>query len=786
MENREGRKTTKSLVQDKSCGLDDSNRDDTGESGDVRPTDHQPVVVQSETSEGQSHVVIALQTPDAVQHSTNTGLPISKETFVEFGHSEAEAETISQIFIEVCSAESMGMVEQSGAHTASSGEDALDALRIQRDQSVQVNDYEIERSGKLPARRRIIPYKFRDFRNPDSEEEDGGDSDYNPENDFLPVKRRRGAGRGKREVDGEASESVNKPGNSRGRGRGRGRVKGSRGTYRKGKGYTCQSVTRPLHLKGNLRVHLRIHKGEKPFACDFEGCTKSFRTNETMRRHKLAHLGIKPFECEICQKKFSSNVSLREHVSIHNNVRPYQCDKCDKSFRHISTLSRHMSIHSSATPYKCDHCGKQFAQMAYLRSHQRVHTGVKPFTCDQCMKNFAYQSDLIRHKVIHTGLKPYACEVCNARFSDPSSRRRHLKEHVGSKPYPCEMCGEEFKRAGQLKGHLSRIHNAVTETVKVVGDKGTIQFLCKNPSGSRSQKDAEEENKIVQLISSLSRSESLQQISLVGQSQMAGCHANDVDEDTPDADCEQILIEAAQAGEVTVQTMGEQLIVTSLTESIGNHSASQQHEVQLHQQIVETADIPFVEKDVSLEPSAVSAQPNSSVTDSLEEENDEDNVVEYMYGIIEDIGDEDGQGQVVEICCQQEDAEINEGESLETAIESEEQEQEAESNSKAATETLTAVDYVSNPDFSSQGYYNWLSNFTELCKMVPMPLDVDLFQKISQVHKTLSDVMATPSGVLSIKENYKILMSITRDLNVIISEHLAFVLDNLDNSKDSS
>ncbi len=43
------------------------------------------------------------------------------------------------------------------------------------------------------------------------------------------------------------------------------------------------------------------------------------------------------------------------------------------------------------------------------------------------------------------------------------------------------------------------------------------------------------------------------------------------------------------------------------------------------------------------------------------------------------------------------------------------------------------VDYVSNPDFNSQEYYNWLSNFTELCKLVPIPVDVDLFQKISQV-----------------------------------------------------
>ncbi len=48
---------------------------------------------------------------------------------------------------------------------------------------------------------------------------------------------------------------------------------------------------------------------------------------------------------------------------------------------------------------------------------------------------------------------------------------------------------------------------------------------------------------------------------------------------------------------------------------------------------------------------------------------------------------------------------------------------------------VAGIDYVSNPDFNSQAYYNWLTNFAELCKLVPVPLDVDLFQKISQVRK---------------------------------------------------
>jgi hypothetical protein len=91
----------------------------------------------------------------------------------------------------------------------------------------------------------------------------------------------------------------------------------------------------------------------------------------------------------------------------------------------------------------------------------------------------------------------------------------------------------------------------------------------------------------------------------------------------------------------------------------------------------------------------------------------------------------------------------------------------------------SGIDYVNSPDFSKQEYYNWLTNFTECCKVVPMPLDVSLFQKISQVHKTLSDVMATPCGVVADKENFRVLMNISKELSTIINEHLVYVLENL-------
>ena len=101
------------------------------------------------------------------------------------------------------------------------------------------------------------------------------------------------------------------------------------------------------------------------------------------------------------------------------------------------------------------------------------------------------------------------------------------------------------------------------------------------------------------------------------------------------------------------------------------------------------------------------------------------------------------------------------------------------SKQESRPDNTPSIDYVLSPDFGSQDYYNWLSKFTELCKVVPLPLDMSLFQKISQVHKTLSDVMANPSGVVADRENFRVLMNISRELSTIINEHLVFVLDNL-------
>uniref|UniRef100_A0A1B0A4A4 C2H2-type domain-containing protein n=1 Tax=Glossina pallidipes TaxID=7398 RepID=A0A1B0A4A4_GLOPL len=264
------------------------------------------------------------------------------------------------------------------------------------------------------------------------------------------------------------------------------------------------------------------------------------------------------FECFLCGKKVQSSYNLRRHMMIHTGERPFSCDLCDRKFREFSDLKKHRRRHANEVnfmcmvcheyppiendPTRCINCctqSKNAVIMAAMRSRDSSSPPEKPsqnsnntrlttsaaiktspsrnftpnstvssctpspaltqspnmidsqasanppngtvqeaqhlldnipavhrpgynqlgmitrkeFPCPLCHRAFGSRHNLKRHYMIHTGEKPFSCSQCRKPFREYSTLKKHMVTHQRDRWYKCSRCPQKFRDFLQYTEH---------------------------------------------------------------------------------------------------------------------------------------------------------------------------------------------------------------------------------------------------------------------------------------------------------------------------------------------
>ncbi|KAM8839929.1 sal-like protein 3b isoform 2-T2 [Spinachia spinachia] len=124
---------------------------------------------------------------------------------------------------------------------------------------------------------------------------------------------------------------------------------------------------------------LSCSRDEAKFQTD--GLLDSMQPSETSKLQQLVENIDKkitdPNQCVLCHRVLSCQSALKMHYRIHTGERPYKCKVCGRGFTTKGNLKTHVSVHREETPVQVQHscpiCQKKFTNAVVLQQHIRMH-----------------------------------------------------------------------------------------------------------------------------------------------------------------------------------------------------------------------------------------------------------------------------------------------------------------------------------------------------------------------------------------------------------------------------
>ncbi|KXJ68065.1 hypothetical protein RP20_CCG006115 [Aedes albopictus] len=169
--------------------------------------------------------------------------------------------------------------------------------------------------------------------------------------------------------------------------------------------------------------------------------------------HRNRHLGLEPYECQICGDKFNCKYNLKSHHR-RNHVEGQECpcSVCGKVFGSRPAMVSHMKNVHGERKYACTLCPLKFHNKTTLAYHLRIHNQTRDFKCPECGKGFYCKSVWNIHMRTHSGEAPYRCSVCEAAYVHRNMYVAHMKKNHPGVPLMVLSGKRAMKEALLKKG----------------------------------------------------------------------------------------------------------------------------------------------------------------------------------------------------------------------------------------------------------------------------------------------------------------------------------------------